>query len=61
MPAGWETELLPVLVAFEMLLAVGRITDRFTYPVSMWPTLMLVAIIVGCFQVPTAEDVTAWG
>ena len=46
MPAGWETELLPVLAAFGMLLAVGRITDRFTYPASMLAALMLVAIIV---------------
>lgn len=46
MPATWATELLPVFAVFEMLLAVGLMTDRFTYPASMLAGLTMVAIVV---------------
>lgn len=46
MPAGWTTELLPAFAVWEMLLVVGLMTDRFTYPASMGAALTLVAIIV---------------
>ena len=44
MPATWATELLPVFAVFEMLLAVGLMTDRFTYAASMLAGLTMVAI-----------------
>ena len=46
MPATWATELLPVFAVFEMLLAIGLMTDRFTYAASMLAGLTMVAIIV---------------
>ena len=46
MPATWATELLPVFAVFEMLLAVGLMTDRFTYPASMVAGFTMIAIIV---------------
>ena len=46
MPVTWATELLPVFAVFEMLLAVGLMTDRFTYAASMLAGLTMVAIIV---------------
>jgi uncharacterized membrane protein YphA (DoxX/SURF4 family) len=46
MPASWATELLPVFAVFEMLLAVGLMTDRFTYPASMLAGLTMIGIIV---------------
>lgn len=45
MPATWATELLPVFAVFEMLLAVGLMTDRFTYPASMVAGITMLAII----------------
>ena len=46
MPTQWATELLPAFAVWEMLLVVGLMTDRFTYPASMGAALTLVAIIV---------------
>jgi uncharacterized membrane protein YphA (DoxX/SURF4 family) len=46
MPAAWATELLPVFAVFELLLAVGLMTERFTYPASMLAGLTMVAIVV---------------
>lgn len=46
MPATWATELLPVFAVFEMLLAVGLMTERFTYLASMLAGLTMIAIIV---------------
>ncbi len=46
MPSAWATELLPVFAVFEMLLAVGLMTDRYTYAASMLAGITLVAIVV---------------
>jgi uncharacterized membrane protein YphA (DoxX/SURF4 family) len=46
LPATWATELLSVFAVFEMLLAVGLMTDRFTYPAAMLAGLTMVAIVV---------------
>lgn len=46
LPGTWATELLPVFAVFEMLLAVGLMTDRWTYGASMLAGLTLTAIIV---------------
>jgi uncharacterized membrane protein YphA (DoxX/SURF4 family) len=54
MPASWATELLPVFAVFEMLLAVGLMTDRFTYPAAVVAGLTMIAIVVvnpGVFDV----------
>ncbi len=46
MPATWATELLAVFAVFEMLLAVGLMTERFTYPASMLAGFTMVAIVL---------------
>ncbi len=46
MPQTWATELLPVFAVFEMLLAVGLMTDRYTAVASFLAGLTLIAIIV---------------
>ena len=46
LPRTWATELLPVFAVFEMLLAVGLMTDRWTYLAAMLAGLTLIAIIV---------------
>jgi uncharacterized membrane protein len=46
LPSAWATELLPVFAVFEMLLAVGLMTARFTYPAAMLAGLTMIAIIV---------------
>lgn len=54
MPGTWATELLPVFAVFEMLLAVGLMTERWTYAASMLAGLTMVAIIAlnpGAFDV----------
>jgi uncharacterized membrane protein len=54
MPGTWATELLPVFAVFEMLLAVGLMTERWTYAASTLAGLTMVAIIVlnpGAFDV----------
>ena len=46
MPATWATELLPVFAAFEMLLAVGLMTERWTFAASTLAGLTMIAIVV---------------
>ncbi len=46
MPHTWATELLPVFAVFEMVLAVGLITDRYAAMASFLTGLTMIAIIV---------------
>ena len=45
MPSTWATELLPVFAVYEMVLAVGLMTDRFTYAAAMLAGFTMLAII----------------
>lgn len=46
MPHSWATELLPVFAVFEMVLAVGLMTDRYTAVASFLTGVTMIAIIV---------------
>ena len=46
MPQSWATELLPVFAIFEMVLAVGLTTERYTGTASFLTGLTMIAIIV---------------
>lgn len=45
-PHAWALDLLPAFAAFELLLAVGFMTDRYSYVASLLAAATLVTIIV---------------
>lgn len=46
LPSAWARELLPGFAAFEVLLALGLLTRRFTYPAALLSALTLAGIVI---------------